>query len=319
MKASTLREQLKRYARKAGINKRVHPHGLRHTHAFELANEAIPLHVIQAQLGHSSLSMTSHYIDHLAPQQIFRAIAARQWPGGSAPAATTRAAGSQGAPAPLSDGYVIPAYTPPTPSEPSPNPLVRVAHNKGAPGAAKARILEVLASNGGRATSSQLKRALRLAYSTITEHCEGLAAAGEIVKLGEQRRQGGRPLVIWALPAPRAVYQLDPTVDFGSRARRGHGAARVLQALTRYGGRASQAQLAGQLGINSETVGHHCRALEAQGKLERGGLDKSSSNRGSQVWALPRRERFSAPTGHTLKLAGGSSTAGVRRRRRATS
>ena len=44
--ASYVRSLLPRLARKAGIEKRVHPHGLRHTGAFELANEGHPLHVI---------------------------------------------------------------------------------------------------------------------------------------------------------------------------------------------------------------------------------------------------------------------------------
>jgi len=41
--APNVREMLKRRAHKAGIDKRVHPHGLRHTHAMELiADERIP-------------------------------------------------------------------------------------------------------------------------------------------------------------------------------------------------------------------------------------------------------------------------------------
>jgi hypothetical protein len=53
----------------------VHPHGLRHTHAYELANEGTPLHVIQQQLGHSSLATTDRYIRHLNPQQVVEACA----------------------------------------------------------------------------------------------------------------------------------------------------------------------------------------------------------------------------------------------------
>jgi Phage integrase family len=40
---------LRQPARKAGIEKRVHAHGLRHTHAAQLAPEGVPLNVIQAQ------------------------------------------------------------------------------------------------------------------------------------------------------------------------------------------------------------------------------------------------------------------------------
>lgn len=74
-----VRNLLPRLARKAGIEKRVHAHGLRHTHAFELANEATPIHVIQQQLGHSSLATTDRYIRHLNPQQVVDAMQARCW------------------------------------------------------------------------------------------------------------------------------------------------------------------------------------------------------------------------------------------------
>jgi integrase/recombinase XerD len=53
MDASYVQHMLRRLARRAGIEKRVHPHGLRHTHAAELAREGIPMNVIQAQLGQS--------------------------------------------------------------------------------------------------------------------------------------------------------------------------------------------------------------------------------------------------------------------------
>jgi site-specific recombinase XerD len=74
-----VRALLPRLGRRAGIEKRVHAHGLRHTHAFELANEGHPLHVIQAQLGHASLAVTDRYIRHLAPQQVVEAIRSREW------------------------------------------------------------------------------------------------------------------------------------------------------------------------------------------------------------------------------------------------
>ena len=59
VQASYVRNLFKRLADKAKIEKRVHPHGLRHTHTFELANEGTQLHVIQRQIGHSSLATTS--------------------------------------------------------------------------------------------------------------------------------------------------------------------------------------------------------------------------------------------------------------------
>jgi site-specific recombinase XerD len=79
LKPAYVRALLPRLARKAGIEKRVHAHGLRHTHAFELANEGLPLHVIQQQLGHSSLATTDRYIRHLCPQEVVNAMKSREW------------------------------------------------------------------------------------------------------------------------------------------------------------------------------------------------------------------------------------------------
>ena len=49
-----IRDLMPRLGRKAGISKRVHAHGLRHTHACELAAEGVPVNVISRQLGHSA-------------------------------------------------------------------------------------------------------------------------------------------------------------------------------------------------------------------------------------------------------------------------
>ena len=72
-----IRSLLPRLARKAGIDKRVHAHGLRHSHAFELAGEGVPMHVIQQQLGHSNLSVTSRYINHLGSREVVEAMRRR--------------------------------------------------------------------------------------------------------------------------------------------------------------------------------------------------------------------------------------------------
>lgn len=74
-----VRVLLKRLARKAGIEKRVHPHGLRHTHAAELAAEGVPMNVVQKQLGHASLAVTSRYLDHVAPQALIERLRQREW------------------------------------------------------------------------------------------------------------------------------------------------------------------------------------------------------------------------------------------------
>ncbi|MDB5348639.1 MAG: tyrosine recombinase XerC [Schlesneria sp.] len=76
-----------RLRKAAGIRKRVHFHGLRHTMASELAAEGVPMHVIQQQLGHSNLAVTSRYINHLNPQETIAAMKARSWNGTPAPIA----------------------------------------------------------------------------------------------------------------------------------------------------------------------------------------------------------------------------------------
>jgi site-specific recombinase XerD len=79
MPPSQLRALLPRLARRAGIAKRVHPHGLRHTHAYELMMEGIPMPIIQRQLGHVSLATTDRYLAHIAPRDVIEAIATRGW------------------------------------------------------------------------------------------------------------------------------------------------------------------------------------------------------------------------------------------------
>ena len=77
--ASYVRGMLPRMAKRAGIEKRVHAHGLRHTLAFELAQEGVPTHLIQAQLGHASLAVTDRYVRHIAPVAVIQAMQGREW------------------------------------------------------------------------------------------------------------------------------------------------------------------------------------------------------------------------------------------------
>ncbi len=76
---SYVRRLLPRLARKAGVEKRVHPHGLRHAHAAELAAEGVPVNVVQQQLGHGSLATTDRYLRHIAPAERVAAMRAREW------------------------------------------------------------------------------------------------------------------------------------------------------------------------------------------------------------------------------------------------
>ena len=74
-----VRQLLPRLAAKAGIDKRVHAQGLRHTHAVELAAEGLPAEVIQAQLGHESLASTDRYLKRIPRLDRIGALHRRQW------------------------------------------------------------------------------------------------------------------------------------------------------------------------------------------------------------------------------------------------
>ena len=74
-----IRVLLPRLGRKAGIEKRVHAHGLRHTHAAQLRVEGVDIGIISKQLGHRSIATTAHYLDHIAPQQVIEAMRTRVW------------------------------------------------------------------------------------------------------------------------------------------------------------------------------------------------------------------------------------------------
>ena len=71
-----VRGLLRRLGAKAGIDKRVHPHGLRHTFAVELEQAGTPVTVISKLLGHSSVAVTSRYLDHLTNGQAVEALLA---------------------------------------------------------------------------------------------------------------------------------------------------------------------------------------------------------------------------------------------------
>jgi site-specific recombinase XerD len=69
MDAEYVRQVLHRLGDRAGIEKRCHPHGLRHTFAVELEMAGTPVTVISKLLGHSSVAVTARYLDHLTSGQ----------------------------------------------------------------------------------------------------------------------------------------------------------------------------------------------------------------------------------------------------------
>jgi len=74
------RSQLRRLAVQAGVRRRFAPHQLRHAHAVEMAREGVPLNVIQRQLGHSNLGVTSTYLQGIDSAEVINAIHSRRPP-----------------------------------------------------------------------------------------------------------------------------------------------------------------------------------------------------------------------------------------------
>jgi integrase/recombinase XerD len=75
-----VRQQLRRTAAKAGVRRRFAPHQLRHAHAVEMAREGVPLNVIQRQLGHANLGITSVYLQGIDNAEIIDTVHARRAP-----------------------------------------------------------------------------------------------------------------------------------------------------------------------------------------------------------------------------------------------
>jgi site-specific recombinase XerD len=74
------RAELRRTAAVAGVRRRFAPHQPRHAHAVETAREGVPLIVIQRQLGHSNLGITSVYLQGIDSGEIIETVHARRAP-----------------------------------------------------------------------------------------------------------------------------------------------------------------------------------------------------------------------------------------------
>jgi site-specific recombinase XerD len=74
------REQLRHTAARRGVRRRFAPHRLRHAHAVEMAREGVPLIVIQRQLGHTNLGITSIYLQGIDSTEIIDTVHARRAP-----------------------------------------------------------------------------------------------------------------------------------------------------------------------------------------------------------------------------------------------
>ena len=74
------RKQPHHAAAAAGVRRRFAPHPLRHAHAVEMAHEGVPLVVIQRQLGHANLGITSIYLQGIDSSEIISTVHGRPSP-----------------------------------------------------------------------------------------------------------------------------------------------------------------------------------------------------------------------------------------------
>jgi integrase len=72
--SAAARAELRRTAAAAGVRRRFAPHQLRHAHAVDMAREGVPLVVIQRQLGHSNLGITSVYLQGIDSGEIIETV-----------------------------------------------------------------------------------------------------------------------------------------------------------------------------------------------------------------------------------------------------
>jgi site-specific recombinase XerD len=78
--SAAVRQRLRVLAERAGVRRRFAPHQLRHAHAVELAREGVRLNVIQRQLGHPNLGVTSVYLQGIDTDEIVQAVCSRRGP-----------------------------------------------------------------------------------------------------------------------------------------------------------------------------------------------------------------------------------------------
>jgi site-specific recombinase XerD len=78
--AALVRSRLRQLAVSAGVRRRFAPHQLRHAHAVEMAREGVPLNMIQRQLGHANLGITSIYLQGIDSGEVIETVRSRRPP-----------------------------------------------------------------------------------------------------------------------------------------------------------------------------------------------------------------------------------------------
>jgi len=76
--ASHVRRLLPKLALRAGITKRVHAHGLRHSLAAQLDDEHVATRLVKDQLGHNNIQTTSGYLENIKPRQVLETMRGRR-------------------------------------------------------------------------------------------------------------------------------------------------------------------------------------------------------------------------------------------------
>lgn len=72
--ASYVRAMLLRKRKRAGIERRVHPHAFRATLAVELTRDGVPLPAIRDVLGHANIASTDAYVRRVFPEVAIDAV-----------------------------------------------------------------------------------------------------------------------------------------------------------------------------------------------------------------------------------------------------
>lgn len=78
LQTSHARRLLPQLCRRAGIERRIHPHALRHAFASELIEEGTDIRAAQNLMGHNYLMTTITYVDHLKPR-LAEVTSNREW------------------------------------------------------------------------------------------------------------------------------------------------------------------------------------------------------------------------------------------------
>ena len=76
---SYIRHLLPRLAKKAGIERRVHAHGLRHRMAIDLVQEGADLLTVRDLLGHASAATTQTYLSRIGASDAVEFGRQREW------------------------------------------------------------------------------------------------------------------------------------------------------------------------------------------------------------------------------------------------